>query len=367
MFDYLIVGAGLFGAVCAHELTKAGKRVLVIDRRAHIGGNAYTERIEGIDVHRYGAHIFHTKRADIWNYVRQFSELIPYINAPIANYKGELYNLPFNMNTFYRLWGVTTPSEAKARLEREREGQGKTPANVEEQALCSVGRTAYEKLIKGYTEKQWGKPCDELPPFILRRVPLRFTFDNNYFNDPFQGIPKEGYTAICERMLKCATVQRNVDFFGDRKGFLAAAKRVIYTGEIDKFYEYRYGALEYRSLRFETKVLNEENYQGNAVVNYTDRETPFTRVIEHKHFCGVQSEKTVVTYEYPEAFRVGGEPYYPVNDEKNEKIYQKYRTAAEREEKVLFGGRLGTYRYLDMDGVIAAALKLCEGELCRKA
>lgn len=365
-YDYLIVGAGPFGCVCAQEIVKSGKKALVIDKRAHVAGNAYTERVEEIDCHKYGAHIFHTNKKDVWEYVNSFGEFLPFVNSPLANYKGEIYNLPFNMNTFYALFKTETPQKAMRVLEKERgEYASLSPKNLEEQARKLVGNTVYEKLVKGYTEKQWGRDCKDLPAFIIRRLPLRFTYDNNYFTDPYQGIPKDGYTAVFENMLKGATVQLKTDFFSAQGQTLAKkAEKIIYTGEIDRYFSFSYGTLEYRSLRFETEVLPLKNYQGNAVVNFTDRETPYTRVIEHKHFTPQkQTEKTVVTWEYPCAYKKGDEPYYPVNDEKNGELYERYALLAQKEKNVLFGGRLASYRYMDMDGVVAAALELMKKEL----
>ncbi len=360
-YDYLVVGAGFFGSVFAHQATQAGKRVLVIDKRPHIGGNAYTETVEGIHVHRYGAHIFHTTDRVVWDFVNRFAEFNQYINAPIANYRGEIYNLPFNMNTFSRLWGIRTPQEAQAIIERQREESGITqPTNLEEQALFLAGRDVYEKLIKGYTEKQWGKPCRELPAFIIKRLPFRFTYDNNYFNDRYQGIPIGGYTPIFEGLLSGVEVRLNTDFFSAKEELLAMAEKVIYTGTIDHYYGYRFGALEYRSLRFDTKLLPEPNHQGCAVVNYTDADTPYTRTIEHKHFEFGQQDSTVLTYEYSEPWTEGAEPYYPVNDERNAVVYAKYRALANADEQVIFGGRLGNYCYCDMDKTIADALLLAK-------
>ncbi len=359
MYDYLIVGSGLFGAVCAYELKKRGKSVLVIEKRPHIGGNIYTENVDGINVHRYGAHIFHTHNKQIWDYINGFAEFNNYINQPVARYKKECYNLPFNMNTFTKLWpDVFTPAEAMKRIEEERaEGYTQNPANLEEQAINLVGKTIYEKLVKGYTEKQWGRKCTELPAFIIKRLPVRFTFDNNYFNDRYQGIPVGGYTAIIEKMLDGVEVKLGCDFFEDREKYLAMAEKVIYTGAIDRYYDYCYGALEYRSVRFETEILDIPNYQGNAVINYTEYEVPYTRIIEHKHFeFDSTSPKTVISREYSSTWKLGDEPYYPVNDEKNGALYQKYKALADREEKVIFGGRLGQYRYYDMDDVIESAL-----------
>ena len=358
-YDYLIVGSGLYGAVCAHELTKKGKKVLVIDKRSHIGGNIYTENVEGINVHKYGAHIFHTSDKEIWEYINQFAEFNNYVNSPIAVYKDEVYNLPFNMNTFSRLWGVKTPAEAKAKIEEDKaKYRVEEPKNLEEQAINLVGYTIYEKLIKGYTAKQWGKLCTELPPFIIKRLPVRFTYDNNYFNDCYQGIPKGGYTQIIEKMLKGSDVLLNTDFFDDRNGFSKKADKIIFTGAIDRYFDYQYGALEYRSVRFEEEIIDTPNYQGNAVVNYTEYEIPYTRIIEHKHFeFDTTSPKTVISKEYSSTWKLGDEPYYPVNDEKNNALYQKYKALADK-EGVIFGGRLGQYKYYDMHVVIKSALDL---------
>ncbi|MCA1292834.1 UDP-galactopyranose mutase [Paenibacillus sp. alder61] len=367
MYDYLIVGAGLFGAVFAYEAGRRGKTCLVIDKRDHIGGNVYTEEIEGIQVHKYGAHIFHTNSQTIWDYVNRFAEFNRYTNSPIANYKGEIYNLPFNMNTFNKLWGVASPKEARQKIEEQRLAAGITePQNLEEQAISLVGTDIYEKLIKGYTEKQWGRSARELPSFIIKRLPVRFTYDNNYFNDRYQGIPVGGYRAIIEKMLAGADIELNVDFFAARDELMQRAKKVVYTGMIDQYYNYRYGVLEYRSLHFETKVLDESNFQGNAVVNYTDRETPYTRIIEHKHFEFGTQDKTVITEEYPKEWKPGDEPYYPINNEKNNEIYQKYKALADAERDVIFGGRLATYKYYDMHQVIGAALTAVEREFEEK-
>ena len=360
MYDYLIVGSGLYGAVCAYELKKKGKSVLVLEKRDHIGGNIYTEKVEGINVHRYGAHIFHTHNKAIWEYINQFAEFNNYINQPVARYKDECYNMPFNMNTFTKLWrDVFTPAEAQKRIEEERaEGYTDNPQNLEEQAINLVGKTIYEKLVKGYTQKQWGRKCTELPAFIIKRLPVRFTFDNNYFNDRYQGIPVGGYTQIIEKMLDGIEVKLGCDFFADRGKYLAMADKVIYTGAIDRYYDYCYGALEYRSVRFETEVLDCPNYQGNAVINYTAYDVPYTRIIEHKHFeFDSTSPKTVISREYSSTWKLGDEPYYPVNDEKNGKLYIKYKELADREDKVIFGGRLGQYKYFDMDDVIDSALE----------
>lgn len=367
MYDYLIVGAGLYGAVCAYELARAGKSVLVIDRRAHIGGNAYTESVEGINVHRYGAHIFHTSDKSVWEYVNRFAEFNNYVNQPVARYGNEVYNLPFNMNTFTKLWkDICTPAQAEARIAKECEKEKiGNPQNLEEQALKLVGRTIYEKFIKGYTEKQWGRPCKELPAFIIRRIPVRFMFDNNYFNDRYQGIPSGGYTRMIAKMLADVDVRLKCDFTQDRAGYLALARRIIYTGPIDAFYDYRFGALEYRSVRFETETLDIPNFQGNAVVNYTSAEVPFTRIIEHKHFEFGQQPVTVISREYSAEWKRGDEPYYPVNDEKNNRLYEQYRALSEKEEKIIFGGRLGQYQYLDMDDTVSAALTAVRKELAR--
>jgi UDP-galactopyranose mutase len=356
MYDFLIVGAGLFGAVFAHEASQKGTRCLVIDKRSHPGGNIFCENIDGITVHTYGAHIFHTSDKDVWDYINRFAQFNRFTNSPIANYNGELYNLPFNMNTFYSLWGVTTPDAARKIIDKQREGIIK-PGNLEEQAISLVGTDIYEKLIKGYTEKQWGRKCSDLPAFIIKRLPVRFTFDNNYFNDRFQGIPVGGYNQIVEKMLERCDVKLGVDFFVDESRYRYIADKIIYTGMIDEFYGYCYGALEYRSLSFETAVLDISDFQGNAVVNYTSADVPFTRIIEHKHFDFGTQEKTVITREYPMEWERGCEPYYPVNDDKNADVYRKYLALSEREKNVTFGGRLGTFRYLDMWQVIDEALK----------
>lgn len=357
----MIIGSDLFGSVFAHEMTKAGKSCLVLERRDHVGGNVYCEEKEGIRIHKYGAHIFHTSNKEVWDYVNQFVEFNNYVNSPVANYKGELYNLPFNMNTFTKMWGVVTPKQATAKIARQRQEAGITePKNLEEQAISLIGTDIYTKLIKGYTEKQWGRSCTELPAFIIKRLPVRYTFDNNYFNDRYQGIPIGGYTAIVEKMLEGAEVRTGVDFFEFRKENPDIAEKIIFTGMIDEYFGYRLGALEYRSVRFETEVLDCENYQGNAVVNYTEREVPYTRIIEHKHFEFGRQEKTVISREYSSEWSVGMEPYYPVNDEKNTALYQAYRELAEKEENVIFGGRLGDYKYYDMDKVVAAALERLE-------
>ncbi len=360
-YDYLIVGAGLYGAVMAHELHQRGKKCLVIDRRNHIAGNIYCEDIEGIHVHKYGAHIFHTSDQKIWEYMNQFAEFNHYINSPVAVYKDELYNLPFNMNTFSKMWGIRTPQEAKDMIARQVREAGITePKNLEEQCLSLVGRDVFEKLVKGYTEKQWGRDCKDLPSFIIRRLPVRFTYDNNYFNDRYQGIPIGGYTAIVERMLQGIEVRTNTDFFQFRKEHPDIAEKIIFTGMIDEYFGYQLGALEYRSVRFETEVLDCENYQGNAVVNYTEKEVPYTRIIEHKHFEFGKQEKTVISREYSSEWQVGMEPYYPVNDAKNSELYAEYKKLAEAEKNVIFGGRLGHYQYYDMDKVVGAALQKLE-------
>lgn len=357
-YDYLIVGAGLFGAVFARQATDSGKTCLIVERRDHIGGNIYTEEVEGVTVHRYGAHIFHTSSREVWEYVNRFAEFNHFINTPLANYEGKLYNLPFNMHTFNQMWGVTTPDEAKAIIAAQRGEITGTPTNLEEQAISLVGRDIYEKLVRGYTEKQWGRSCTDLPPFIIKRLPVRYTFDNNYFNDPYQGIPKEGYTALVERLLEGVEVRLGVDYLGCRDELNALADKVVYTGPIDAYYDYCYGALEYRSLRFEHDIPDTDNYQGVAVVNYNERQVPYTRIIEHKHFAFGKGDKTVITREYPADWTPGAEPYYPVNDEKNQALYERYRLLSEGEDKVLFGGRLGQYRYYDMDKVVAVALAL---------
>ncbi len=361
-YDYLVVGSGLFGSTFAYEMAKKGKKVLVIDRRSHIGGNIYCENINGINVHKYGAHIFHTSDKDIWNYVNQFCEFNNYINSPIANYNGKLYNLPFNMNTFTKLWDdVITPDDAKRKIEEQKkELNGREPKNLEEQAISLVGKDIYEKLVKGYTEKQWNRDCKDLPSFIIKRLPVRFTFNNNYFNDRYQGIPIGGYNVIVEKMLENCDVMLNVDYLKEKEKFNSLADKILYTGMIDEFYDYQLGNLEYRSLRFENEILDIDNYQGNAVVNYTDRKTPYTRIIEHKHFEFNDCPKTVITKEYPCDWHVGDEAYYPINDEENNKLYEEYKKLALKEEKVIFGGRLGNYQYYDMDKVIKEALKLVE-------
>lgn len=363
-YDYLIVGAGLYGSVFAYEAKKRGKKCLVIDKRNHIGGNIYCENIEGINVHKYGAHIFHTSNKNIWDYVNQFATFNRFTNSPVAFYKDEVYNLPFNMNTFSRLWNVRTPQEVKNIIKKQIEESGiKEPKNLEEQAIKLVGKDIYEKLVKGYTEKQWGKECKDLPAFIIKRLPVRYTYDNNYFNDLYQGIPIGGYNQIIEKMLEGIEVKLNQDFFSNRDEYLNLADKVIFTGMIDEFFNYKFGELEYRSLKFETSVLNEENYQGNAVVNYTEFDVPYTRIIEHKHFEFGQQENTVITKEYPSNWSKGDEPYYPVNDDKNNSLFLKYQDLASKEKNIIFGGRLGGYKYYDMHNVIEAALKLVENEL----
>ena len=361
-YDYLIVGAGLFGATFAYEAKKRGKSCLVIDKRDHIGGNIYCESIEGINVHKYGAHIFHTSDKSIWEYVNQFAEFNNYINSPVAIYKDELYNLPFNMNTFSKMWGIKTPSEAKAKIEEQiKELNITEPKNLEEQALSLVGTDVYEKLIKGYTEKQWQRDCRDLPAFIIKRLPLRFTYDNNYFNDRYQGIPMGGYNQIIEKMLDGIDVQLNTDYF-DLENRDEIAEKTVFTGQIDKYFDYRLGVLEYRSVRFDTKVFDCENYQGNAVVNYTEREVPYTRAIEHKHFEYGKQPKTVVSYEYSSEWGIGDEPYYPINNDKNNSLYEEYKKLAENTPNVIFGGRLGQYKYYDMDKVIISALDAVKKE-----
>lgn len=364
MYDYLIIGAGLFGSIFAYEATKRGKKCLVIDKRDHIGGNVYTKEIQSIHVHQYGPHIFHTNNRKIWDYVNQFAEFNRYTNSPIANYKGEIYNLPFNMNTFHKLWGVVTPEEARQKINEQKKAvKIERPENLEEQAISLVGIDIYEKLVKGYTEKQWGRPATELPAFIIKRLPVRFTYDNNYFNDRFQGIPIGGYTQIFEKLLDGVDVQLNTDFFDNRTELEAKAKKYVFTGMIDQFYNYRYGVLDYRSLRFETRLLEDvDNFQGNAVVNYTDSETPYTRIIEHKHFEFGTQRHTIITKEYPVEWQKGLEPYYPINDAKNNAIYKKYKQLADREENVIFGGRLANYKYYDMHQVIGEALATIEKE-----
>lgn len=363
-YDYLVVGAGIYGAVFAYEAKKKGKTCLVIDKRDHIAGNIYCENVSGINVHKYGAHIFHTSDKKIWEYVNQFAEFNNYINSPVARYKNELYNLPFNMNTFSKMWNIATPQEAKDIIASQIADLNITePKNLEEQALSLVGKDVYEKLIKGYTEKQWGRDCKDLPSFIIKRLPLRFIYDNNYFNDRYQGIPIGGYTKIVEKMLDGIEVRLNTNYLDNREEFDAMADKIVYTGMIDQFYDYKLGVLEYRSVRFETEELPMENYQGNAVVNYTEREVPYTRIIEHKHFEFGKQPTTIISREYSSEWKKGDEPYYPVNNDKNNALYQQYKELADKEHKVIFGGRLGGYKYYDMDKVIAAALEMCEKEL----
>ena len=362
-YDYLIVGCGLFGAVFAHEAKQKGKSVLIIEKRDHIGGNIYCAEEEGILVHKYGAHIFHTSNKAVWNYVNQFVEFNNFVNSPIANYKGEIYNMPFNMNTFSKMFGVATPKEAERVIEEQRAEIKGEPKNLEEQAISLVGREIYTKLIKGYTEKQWGRDCKDLPAFIIKRLPVRYTYNNNYFNDRYQGIPIEGYTVLVERLIEGCDVRLNTDFFADREMFLGLADKCLYTGTIDGYFDYIYGKLGYRSLRFENEVLDEPNHQGVAVVNYTEREIPYTRIIEHKHFAFGTQPKTIITKEYPVDWEEGMEPYYPINDEENNALYARYVERAEKEPNVIFGGRLGMYKYYDMDKCIEAALALCEKEL----
>jgi UDP-galactopyranose mutase len=359
-YDYLVVGTGLYGATIARRLTDNNKKVLVIDKRYHIAGNAYTEEIEGIKVHKYGAHIFHTNNKEVWDFVNQFGIFNRFTNSPLANYKGELYSLPFNMNTFYQMWGVKTPEEAYKKIEKQkREANIKEPKNLEEQAISLVGRDIYEKLVKGYTEKQWERSCKDLPPFIIKRLPVRFTFDNNYFDTLYQGIPVEGYTKLVENMLQDIEVRLSTNYIDHRNEYYNIANRIIYTGPIDEYYNYKFGPLEYRSLKYYRMVLNIPNYQGNAVVNYTDRKTPYTRIIEHKWFdINNDSPKTIISHEYSYEWKVGDEPYYPINNDKNNKLYEKYKELADKEDKIIFGGRLGEYKYYDMDQVIEKALNL---------
>lgn len=362
-FDYLIVGSGLFGAIFANEAKKAGKSVLVIERRSHIGGNIYCEDKEGIAVHKYGAHIFHTSNKEVWEYVNNLTEFKPFINSPVARYKDKLYNLPFNMNTFHAMWGVITPEEAKAKIEEQRKEITGTPQNLEEQAISLVGRDIYEDLIKGYTEKQWGRACTELPAFIIKRLPVRFTYDNNYFNDTYQGIPYKGYNAIIEALLDGIEVRLGVDYLKHREEYNSLAEKIVFTGPIDEFFGFKLGILEYRGLQFETEKINQENYQGVAVVNYTEREVPYTRIIEHKHFMPVETPSTYITREYPADWKIGDEAYYPVNDARNNALYDQYVELAKQEPNVLFGGRLGQYKYYDMDKVIVEALRMAKKEL----
>lgn len=366
MYDYIIIGAGLFGSVFANSMGEKGKKCLVIEKRSHIGGNVYTEPLEGINIHKYGAHIFHTSNKEIWTYINGFAEFNNYINSPLANYKGEIYNLPFNMNTFYKMWGKSKPSEVTEIIEAQRMEIKGEPKNLEEQAISLVGRDVYEKLIKGYTQKQWGRECRELPTFIIKRLPVYLTYNNNYFKDTYQGIPEGGYTAIIEKMLKGSEVILNTDYLKEREYWNTKARKVIYTGSIDAYFNYCYGPLAYRSVRFETEVLDIQDYQGNAVVNYTDYEVPYTRIIEHKHFELGQQPHTVISREYSIEWVVGMEPNYPINDEHNNGIYKKYKCLADKEQRVIFGGRLGEYKYYDMDKVIKASLKCVEYELGKK-
>ena len=369
MYDYLVVGSGLFGAIFAHEAKNAGKSVLVIDKRPNIAGNIYTEKIAGIHVHKYGAHIFHTNDTKVWKYINQFAEFNRFTNSPVANYKGELYSLPFNMYTFNKMWGVVTPEEAMLKIEEQRKEIIGEPQNLEEQAISLVGRDIYEKLIKGYTEKQWGRECKDLPSFIIKRLPVRLTFDNNYFNALYQGIPVGGYTKMIENLLDGIEVRLNVDYLKEKELLNTLANKIVYTGSIDAFFDYRFGALEYRSVRFESELLDKPNFQGNAAVNYTDRETPWTRIIEHKWFefgkdeNGNDLPKTIISREYSSEWKPGDEPYYPVNDKKNNTLYDQYKKLAQEEKKVIFGGRLGEYKYYDMDQVIAATLSLSNKEI----
>ncbi|MBO4496132.1 MAG: UDP-galactopyranose mutase [Clostridiales bacterium] len=369
-YDYLVVGAGLFGAVFAHEAKARGKSVLVIEKRPHIAGNVYCEDVEGIKVHTYGAHIFHTNNEEVWNYLNQFTAFNRFTNSPVANYKGELFSLPFNMYTFNKMWGVVTPEEAKAKIDEQRaEMAGKEPSNLEEQAISLIGRDIFEKLVKGYTEKQWGRDCKDLPAFIIKRLPVRLTFDNNYFNALYQGIPTKGYTKMVENMLEGIEVKLNTNYLDDKEKWNAMADKVLFTGPIDAYYDFSLGYLQYRSVRFETELLDKPNFQGNAAVNYTDRETPWTRIIEHKWFTFGKDEdgndlpKTVISREFSSEWKPGDEPYYPVNDEANGALYAKYRELADKEEKIIFGGRLGEYKYYDMDAVVASALALVKREL----
>ena len=363
-YDYLVVGSGLFGSIFAYEANKKGKKCLVIDKRNHVGGNIYTENIEGINVHKYGAHIFHTSNKEVWDYINQFAIFNRYTNSPVAFYKDEVYNMPFNMNTFSRLWNIKTPKEAKEIIEKQKKESGIIePCNLEEQAISLVGKDIYEKLVKGYTQKQWGRECTDLPASIIKRLPVRFTYDNNYFNDLYQGIPMGGYTKIIEKMLDGIDVRLNCDYFKNKEELDGLANKILFTGMIDQFYDYKFGTLEYRSLKFETEVLDEENYQGNAVVNYTEYEIPYTRIIEHKHFEYGTQTKTVITREYPANWSKGDEPYYPMNDDKNNALYGKYEQLAKQESNIIFGGRLGQYKYYDMHNVIAEALKCVAKEL----
>ena len=369
MYDYLIIGSGLFGSVFARQAADAGKKVLVIDKRPNIAGNVYTEKVEGINFHKYGAHIFHTSNTEVWNYVNRFATFNRFTNSPVANYKGELYSMPFNMYTFNKMWGVVTPEEAAAKIEEQKKEITGKPQNLEEQAISLVGRDIYEKLVKGYTEKQWGRDCKELPAFIIKRLPVRLTFDNNYFNALYQGIPIGGYTKLVENLLEGIEVRLNEDYLEDKEKWNAMAEKVVYTGAIDAYFDYTLGNLEYRSVRFENEILDMPNFQGNAAVNYTDRETPWTRIIEHKWFefgkdeNGNDLPKTIISKEYSSEWKPGDEPYYPVNDKKNGELYQKYKALAEKEENIIFGGRLGEYKYYDMDAVIASALECARNQL----
>ena len=362
-YDYVLVGGGLYSGVFAYLARKQGKKCLVLEKREHLGGNLYCEETEGIHVHRYGAHIFHTSNRKVWKFVNELAEFNRYTNSPVANYLGEMYNLPFNMNTFSKMWGVSTPEQAKAKIDEQRQVITSEPKNLEEQAISLVGTDIYEKLVKGYTEKQWGRDCKELPAFIIKRLPVRFTYDNNYFNDLYQGIPIGGYNVITDKLFEGCDVELSVDYLDNREHYDSLGEKIIYTGMIDAFYGYQFGKLEYRSLKFETETLNTDNYQGVAVVNYTDRETPFTRIIEHKHFEFGTQDKTVITREYPSDWNEGMEPYYPVNDETNQNLYQAYEKLAQKEERVIFGGRLAEYKYYDMDKVIESAFKMAESEL----
>ena len=361
-YDYLIVGSGLTGAIFAHEATLCGKQCLIVEKRNHIGGNVYTETIENINVHKYGAHIFHTSDEKVWDYINRFAEFNNYINSPIANYHGEIYNLPFNMNTFSKMWGISTPAEAAAMIVKQRTEITSEPQNLEEQAISLVGRDIYEKLIKGYTEKQWGKPCRELPAFIIKRLPVRFTYDNNYYDDMYQGIPVGGYTEVIERIITGCDLRLNCDYLKSRHDLDALADKIVFTGMIDEYFDYKHGQLEYRSLRFESEVVDSPNYQGVAVVNYTDAETPYTRIIEHKHFEFGNQPNTIITREYPAAWKQGMEAYYPVNDQKNQAIYSKYQALAASSGNVIFCGRLAEYKYYDMDDAIASALEVVQKE-----
>lgn len=362
-YDYVLVGSGLYSGVFAYLAGKKGKKCLVVEKRGHIGGNIYCAEMEGIHVHRYGAHIFHTSNKEVWQFVNSLAEFNRYTNSPVANYKGEMYNMPFNMNTFSRMWGISTPAEAKAKIDGQRASVQGEPENLEEQAISLVGTDLYQKLIKGYTEKQWGRDCKDLPSFIIKRIPVRFTYDNNYFNDLYQGIPIGGYNVIIDKLFEGCEILTGVDYLENKEHYDSLGEKVIYTGMIDAYYGYRFGKLEYRSLKFETEVVETDNYQGVAVVNYTGRETPYTRIIEHKHFEFGTQPKSVITREYPVTWSEGLEPYYPVNDEKNQELYRKYAELAEMEDRVIFGGRLGEYKYYDMDKVIESAMKMAEGEL----